>query len=319
MTRRHWKQPILTDLLTTFGKPLLSLRSFPKLEPNPMRSSQPRPMSLNLAMSLNLGLLLIIPSIGASTEPDILPLSQAHAHNDYHHPRPLLDALSHGFCNVEADIFLVDGELLVGHDREDLTTERTLEKLYLEPLLKRFKHNEGGIFEPGLAFTLLIDFKTAAEPTYRALEHRLAHYQNMLTQFTTTSVQPGAVTIIVSGNRPFEIMASQPRRWAAVDGRLSDLKKLTPVSPASLMPLISDHWPSHFKWDGRGEFPTEEKIKLLAIVQQTHAAGKRLRFWATADNRAMWQALAEAKVDLINTDNLDGLQEFLQTIQQVDR
>jgi glycerophosphoryl diester phosphodiesterase len=290
-----------------------------------MRSSQPHPMSLNLAMSLNLGLLLIIPSIGASTEPDIIPLSQAHAHNDYHHPRPLLDALSHGFCNVEADIFLVDGELLVGHDREDLTTERTLEKLYLEPLHRRYKHNEGGIFEPELPFTLLIDFKTAAEPTYRALQHRLAHYQDMLTQFNSTSVRPGAVTVIVSGNRPIELMANQAQRWAAVDGRLSDLKKLTPVSPASpsppasLMPLISDHWPSHFKWDGRGEFPTEEKKKLLAIVQQTHAAGQRLRFWATADNRAMWQALAEAKLDLINTDNLDGLQEFLQTTQQVDR
>ena len=34
------------------------------------------------------------------------PLGQAHAHNDYYHKRPLLDALSHGFCSVEADVFL---------------------------------------------------------------------------------------------------------------------------------------------------------------------------------------------------------------------
>ncbi len=47
------------------------------------------------------------------------PLPQAHAHNDYEHERPLLDALSHGFCSVEADIYLVDGALLVAHDRED--------------------------------------------------------------------------------------------------------------------------------------------------------------------------------------------------------
>ncbi len=85
------------------------------------------------------------------------------------------------------------------------------------------------------------------------------------------------------------------------------------------MPLISDRWPSHFKWEGRGDFPPEEKKKLLAIVQQAHAAGRRLRFWATADNRAMWQALTEAKVDLINTDNLSGLQKFLQSAHRVAR
>ena len=37
------------------------------------------------------------------------PLGQAHAHNDYYHKRPLLDALSHGFCSVEADVFLKNG------------------------------------------------------------------------------------------------------------------------------------------------------------------------------------------------------------------
>ena len=45
------------------------------------------------------------------------PLAGAHAHNDYEHPRPLLDALSHGFQSVEADIFLIDDQLLVAHPK----------------------------------------------------------------------------------------------------------------------------------------------------------------------------------------------------------
>ena len=53
-------------------------------------------------------------STGRSSE--VEPLAQAHAHNDYEHPRPLLDALDHGFTSVEADVWLVDGELLVAHD-----------------------------------------------------------------------------------------------------------------------------------------------------------------------------------------------------------
>ena len=77
------------------------------------------------------GYLLLTASMVFGAEQLPVPLPQAHAHNDYHHPRPLLDALDHGFCGVEADIFLVDGELLVGHDRTELKPERTLESLYL--------------------------------------------------------------------------------------------------------------------------------------------------------------------------------------------
>ena len=268
-----------------------------------MNSFRPRPLSLLLC-----SLLSLVPGEARSAETTVEPLPQAHAHNDYDHARPLLDALAHGFCSVEADIFLVEGELLVGHDQEELKKGRTLEKLYLAPLKARIEKNDGHLYERELPFTLLIDLKSSAEPTYRALELRLARYQEMLTEFTSSGIKQGAVTVIISGNRPTDFMAAQPRRWAAVDGRLSDLGGSPPVS---LMPLISDHWPSHFNWVGRGDFPPQEKKKLLAIVQQTHAAGQRLRFWATPDNRAMWQALAEAKVDLINTDNLSGLQDFL--------
>ena len=62
------------------------------------------------------------------------PLPQAHAHNDYEHEPPLLDALDHGFASVEADVWLVFGDLFVAHDAHELTMGRTLESLYLDPL-----------------------------------------------------------------------------------------------------------------------------------------------------------------------------------------
>ena len=64
----------------------------------------------------------------------VTPLIHAHAHNDYEHDRPLLDALEHGFTSIEADVFLVEEQLLVAHNLIDVSRERTLEKLYLQPL-----------------------------------------------------------------------------------------------------------------------------------------------------------------------------------------
>src|ERR1043165_7084012 len=59
-------------------------------------------------------------------------LANAHAHNDYEHARPLLDALDHGFASVEADVWLVNGRLLVAHDEEAVRPDRTLQSLYLD-------------------------------------------------------------------------------------------------------------------------------------------------------------------------------------------
>ena len=59
----------------------------------------------------------LAPAATASTaRSDVTPLARAHAHNDYEHTRPLQDALDHGFTSVEADVWLVDGELRVVHD-----------------------------------------------------------------------------------------------------------------------------------------------------------------------------------------------------------
>ena len=40
-----------------------------------------------------------------SESPRVVPLMRAHAHNDFQHTRPLLDALDCGFSSVEADVY----------------------------------------------------------------------------------------------------------------------------------------------------------------------------------------------------------------------
>jgi hypothetical protein len=241
-------------------------------------------------------------------------LERAHAHNDYEHDRPLYDALSNGFKSVEADVWLVDGELLVAHDREDVQGGRTLEALYLAPLRELIKANGGSVY-PGDRdyFTLLIDIKSDAVPTYRALHKQLRSHQQILTRFGPAGVNDGAVTAIVSGNRPRELMQQQRVRYAAYDGRLSDLGTAT---DPSFVPLISDNWTRHFVWQGVGPMPEAERQKLRRIVRTAHATGQRVRFWATPEQppqrEAVWQELLDAQVDYINTDHLDALQDFLQ-------
>lgn len=252
----------------------------------------------------------------SKSQGQVVPLLQAHAHNDYAHRRPLLDALAQGFCSVEADIFLKDGQLLVAHEEEETKPDRTLQSLYLDPLLKRVQQNQGRLYPGGPLCTLFIDLKTDAQSTYPALHEVLARYEEMLTTYGPEGRRERAITVILSGNRPgVEVLQAQEKRFAALDGRLSDLE--CEIS-AEIMPVISDKWPDHFQWNGFGRMPAEEKEKLAWIVAKAHEKQRKVRFWSTPDlpspaRAAVWRTLRDGGVDFINTDDLKALKVFLLT------
>jgi hypothetical protein len=238
------------------------------------------------------------------------PLLQAHAHNDYLHARPLFDALDHDFCSVEADIHLVDGQLLVAHDRQAIKPGRTLQALYLDPLRDRVKKNGGRVFPGGPEFTLLIDLKSPWKTTYPALRDLLYQYADILTSYHSDVKTTNAITVILSGDRALEMFADEEERYAGYDGQLSELES---GLPATLVPWISGSWGTSFKWQGAGEMPADEKEKLKRIVTRAHRDGRRVRFWGAPDGPGFWAQMVASQVDVINTDNLPGLQKFLQS------
>ena len=238
------------------------------------------------------------------------PLENAHAHNDYEHTRPLLDALDRGFCSVEADVWLVDGQLLVAHDRGKTKPGRTLQALYLDPLQARVKQNGGRVYPGGPSLTLLVDVKSGATDTWLALRAALRPYEPMLTRFGLDGIVTGAVTVIISGNRARDLMASDTNRLAAYDGRLVDLES---GAQQQLIPLVSDQWGQISSWRGAAgkPLPSRDERKLRETVAKAHAQGRRIRFWGAPDTPEVWEVFRKAGVDLLNADDLDGLRDFL--------
>ncbi|TVL89582.1 phosphatidylinositol-specific phospholipase C/glycerophosphodiester phosphodiesterase family protein [Streptomyces sp. SAJ15] len=279
-----------------------------------------RAFVVTLGAALAGGVAAPAPAAEAATGRDRrAPLRRAHAHNDYEHPHPLDDALSHGFTSVEADIWLVDGELLVAHDEVDLDPERTLEALYLDPLARRVRANGGRVFRGhDVTLQLLIDIKSAGDPTYRELSRRLRRYAPLLSVAAGGRVRRRAVTAVISGDRGARVpMEAERIRHAFYDGRPDDLGSGV---PASFTPLISANWNSLFTWWGMGEMPPAQRERLRRVVGAAHAEGRRVRFWATPDlpgpeREAVWRELLAADVDHINTDDLAGLEDFLRIMR----
>jgi hypothetical protein len=147
-----------------------------------------------------------------------------HSHNDYWRNRPLWSALMTGCISVEADIWLKDGQLFVGHSMNELKPDHTLSSMYLEPLAvllqDRLRFSEfgdivdgqprktPGVFyqDPSQTVTLLIDFKSDGEVLWpkvlKALEP--LRQRQWLTFWNGKIRAPGPITIVATGNVPFE-------------------------------------------------------------------------------------------------------------------
>ncbi len=172
----------------------------------------------------------------------------------------------------------------------------------------RVRAGGGSVYPDGPAFHLLIDLKSAAEPTYAALTKVLAQYGDIISAVRDGKVETKAVNVTISGNRPTRTMTAEKVRYAGLDGRLSDLDSEQPVH---VLPLVSDSWAAHFKWKGVGPLGDAERKKLTDAVDKAHSHGRRIRFWATPESIAAWRELQSAGVDMINTDDLAGLEAFL--------
>lgn len=236
----------------------------------------------------------------------------AHSHNDYEHDKPLVDAIDYKFKSIEVDVFSLGDSLFVAHNSDQIESGKTLRRLYLDPLKEIISQNNGSVYAEGTELILLIDIKDNGLKTYKVLHKILESYKGMFTSFTSGTKNSGSIAVIVSGNRPFEYMQNQVERYASYDGRISDLNS---GIASSLMPLVSDNWQRHFKWNGVGEMPAAEKDKLELIVQKAHKNDYILRFWATTDKpgmerNAVWNELKKARVDLIGSDDIKGLKIF---------
>lgn len=230
------------------------------------------------------------------------PALHLHGHNDYLQPVPLQTALELGLGSVEADVFLDGGELRIGHERWQLQAGRTLGALYLDPLRAYAAAHGGRVRGEGEPFVLLVDIKQDGAAVYRQLQRELeAQPAGLLTRFVDGRSEPGAITVVLSGDRPRDLVAADRDRRCALDGRLADLRA-SPLPPRELVPWISDQWSKVSDWDGKDAFSAAERSRLGELIAMAHAQGRELRFWGAPDRPEAWRMLLECGVDRIGTD-----------------
>lgn len=281
---------------------------------------------------------------------DVLPIP-CHSHNDYWRRIPLFEAIHYGCTGVEADVWLFDDDLYVGHDTASLTRNRTFRSLYINPLVdildKQNPQTEfnnstrNGVFDedPSQTLVLLVDFKNNGRDIYPYVMDQISALRdkNYLTYFDGTKIIEGPITIVGTGNTPFDMVtANQTHREIFFDAPLSqmwqrplnkpptDLSTHNAVASAGqgLVGVKSnddfDYTNSYYAsvnfratigilW--RGELSRGQIEKIRGQIAGAHARGLKARYWNAPSwpigiRNHVWHVLVREGADMLNVDDL---------------
>ncbi|KAH8168028.1 hypothetical protein CIB48_g209 [Xylaria polymorpha] len=237
----------------------------------------------------------------------VLPVS-CHSHNDYDHDIPVFQALSAGCIGMEADVWLFQGDVIIGHLLP--TLGRTLRAQYVNPLKAIIDHNGGSVYKsrPGQTLVLLVDFKTSDTGTLDAVVKALdpLRQAGYLSRLEGGAFVKKAITVVASGSAPFDRISTGdgvPNRDIFYDANLGALGGTTYTSQNSYVASADFQ-----DVVGDAKTPTLTTAQMNTItneVSQAHAKGLVARYW-NLPGEYLWESLKALGVDLLNADDLSN-------------
>ncbi|CAG8064824.1 unnamed protein product [Penicillium olsonii] len=251
---------------------------------------------------------------------------------DYWRDEPFYTGLSHGCTSTEADVWLYNGTLYVGHDQSALTASRTLESLYINPILDVLerqnpespfvsKPTKNGVWDTDTEQTLyfFIDVKTSGVETFKAVIAALEPLREkgyLTTVKDGKTITNGPVTVIGTGETPLDLVAPVKDRDYFFDAPLAELTDAKYADITGIVsPVASTDFQKAVGKITRDTDPILGDAQLKALRDQISTANERgigARYWNTPyfpirARNLVWRTLLREGVILLNADDLDAV------------
>lgn len=258
---------------------------------------------------------------------------QNNADSEIYLDKPLYDAFAAGCTGIEADVWLQDMDLLVGHEEDSLTHERTLQALYIKPLVEILTQQNDkstvqrdltsepprGVFdaEPLTPIVLMIDIKTEGSSTFEAVRSSLEplRSEGWLTHFNGTAIVPGPIIVVGSGDTPFELLNSNDTyRDIFFDAPLKELWGEDAADDADKYTVENSYYASASFADTIGNMPwlsglTPGQVSIIhGQVAAANKTGLKARYWDTPTwhREQVWDVLMSEGVGMLSVDDLNA-------------
>ncbi|OCF40689.1 hypothetical protein I317_05538 [Kwoniella heveanensis CBS 569] len=231
--------------------------------------------------------------------------------------------------------------LLVGHDKKDLSSTRTLKGVYLDPLFSVLKDRNGGrdtakngwkgVYEnvPDANIVLMIDMKADGETIWPYLISALEPFRSKsyLTHYNATSgtYTRGPLTIVGTGSTPLSKVYYSTNRYIFYDAPLSTLSRPFHLPKSNEGPAVDVIWDHTISPIASSKFPLAYYLSSLktslARGMRSKAAyarskGIESRWWGAARypswvKRSLWSKIRSSGASVMNVDDLIEYKEWL--------
>ncbi|KAF4959920.1 hypothetical protein FGADI_1423 [Fusarium gaditjirri] len=246
-----------------------------------------------------------------------------HSHNDYWKAKPLTSALTAGCVGIEADVWKVRDELMVGHAEGDLSSEKTLTSMYIQPLVNLLEaHNQDrdpgvpprGVYnrKPNQTVVLLVDLKSNPDKAWPLFLEKLEllRERGWLSHVRHGKFVSRPITVVATGKTKFRLVTeANPSHDVFFD---APLRRITRGQ--------YDHTNSYYASTSfkksvgnvprKGLWPPQFEL-IRDQISQAHIRGLKVRYWdmpnLPQDVRIQLEKLLlDEGVDVINVDDLQG-------------
>ena len=220
-----------------------------------------------------------------------------HSHNDYLRTVPFYQAYAQHVSSIEADVFLKDGKLLVGHDFDTLESDRTFLDLYVQPLVRLFERNGGFAWHDSKEnLQLLVELKSPCHETLRAVVDLLDRWPSVFNPKTNAH----AVRVVITGNVPAPADFGQYPDWISFDGNVE--QNYTPKQ-LERVALFSADFRNYSSWNGKGTLIDDQRIEVEKLIDYVHQMHKPIRFWNAPEGVTVYYTFFNMGIDYVNTDH----------------
>ena len=237
--------------------------------------------------------------------------------------------------SIEADVWLYNSTLYVGHEPSALTSARTFASLYIDPILSVLQRENpaspfvsstttNGVFDGYSTQTLylFVDVKTSGEQTWpyvvSALEPlRNAGYLSRVGSSSDTSITYGPVTVIGTGNTPLDQVQPIAPRDYFYDAPIPTLNSTFSNITSVVSPIASTDFAASFGtvMSANGSFNDTQLALLREQIAVAHGKGIKVRYWdqpawPISVRNGVWKQLWDEGADLINADDVRAAAGF---------
>lgn len=216
-----------------------------------------------------------------------------------------------GIHQFEMEVMPIYGELFVTSSMPDSAnhTRPAFTDAYIKPLFEQFQ-KDNGKFDFGDHTKVFLILNIAFEPqkVFQILRSQLAPVHDMLTYKSEGEWHQGPVQLLIKDETLKSRITKNDRVLTGVIGKLTDADS---SFNASVMPLIEVEFSELTTWNGFGNIPFEEYMKIKNTLAGIHKSGKMLCVSNCPKSEDAWEVLTKANVDFISTIYAEELQTFI--------